>query len=164
MISTIYLAGPIDYVQFDQASRWRHQAAKMLADRGFLPLSPLRGKETYIAAASAKGLPTSEWKSILHRIPIDGEFILTRDLADIDASDCLLVNVGPADARLTGTVAECFYAARVCAPRKMVVAFVEEGQEPCEQTKSPWFGHFFTPQYHVHHSLSSAVDWISLLA
>ena len=41
-MKTVYLAGPINRVSLEEASRWRAEATKELTRKGFLVIDPLR--------------------------------------------------------------------------------------------------------------------------
>lgn len=150
-MAKLYLFGNINGLTLDAAVGWRDRLRKELAYRGHTVLCPLRGK--------SKHLPTDQ---PLHgnypAVVASGDAIVTRDLQDISVADALVGNVGPAHAVMTGSVCEVFHAARVRVPRIPVFAFAEDGA--CPQVKSPWFGGFFTPAYHVHEGVDALLATI----
>ena len=140
-MATLYLAGNIDGCTMDACNGWRERLTAMLKRRGHATLNPLRGKEGCFEKW--------EGRDTGHTVT-DAGVIVTRDLWDLEQADGIIANVGPADAILTGTVCEAFYASRIRRPAIPVFAFVVDGEEPARQVRSPWFGQFFSPAYHVH--------------
>lgn len=153
---TFYLCGNISGLTLEGCNGWRLGLTKALEGMGHRILNPLRGKvclpkDRALTPESCVGLD----------VVTDGAVIVMRDLQDIAESDALIVNVGPRDAMLTGSVCEVFAAAHMSVPRIPAFAYVEDGDEPCAQVKSPWFGGFFAPAYHVHRGRAALLDTVS---
>lgn len=151
-MAKLYLAGNINGLSLGRALGWRDELKAALEALGHTALCPLRGK--------AKHLPTDQ---PLHgnypAVVASAEAIVIRDLQDVSNCDGLLVNVGPREAVMTGSVCEVFCASQL-RPRLPVFAFVVDGEEPCPQVRSPWFGGFFTPTYHVHAGLGPLLSTV----
>lgn len=142
---TFYLAGNINGQTLEGCNGWRLGVTRELERRGHRVLNPLRGK-----TCLPKGQKLTPETCAGLDVVTDGAVIVMRDLRDVEESDALIVNVGPRDAVLTGSVCEVFQAAMGKHPRIPVFAYVEDRDEPCAQARSPWFGGFFSPAYHVH--------------
>lgn len=122
---TIYLCGPINGCTDSECKDWREAAKTALPECEFLdPMRrDYRGREDECA-----------------------EEIVEGDIADIDASDLLLVN---APSPSWGTAMEVFYAYRTSKTVAMVC--------PQEAKISPW------QRFHSHHIFHSFEDAISFI-
>lgn len=118
MSPTVYLAGPITGLNFDEAVDWRTHAQRVLAANGIRGVSPMRAKE-YLRTAgplAAEGYydrPLSNPKGIT-----------TRDRFDCTRADLVLVNFVGAERVSIGTVMELGWAD---ANRVPIVVAMEEG-------------------------------------
>lgn len=127
----IYLAGPIGHKTYKDANGWREEAAAKMAEMGHEAVTPLRGKHVYIGQAQA-----AEAKQLANAAGITPRQIVTRDLADVWASDFLLANL--LDVRANneipvGTCMEIFYAAHVMHLPVVTVT---------NELESPWLHHY----------------------
>ena len=85
-MKTIYLAGAITGLSFNEASEWREWTTQCL-DHRYKILNPLRGYECL-----------NDWEDIGTGLKQDGlknHQVFTRDLIDIDESDIALFNFLP---------------------------------------------------------------------
>ena len=113
---SVYLAGPITNLSYDDATDWREYCKRSLAEHGITALSPLRGKqylggEVNIADKYDKFVLSTE------------RAINARDFYDVTNRDVLLVNLLNAKRVSIGTVMEIAWA---FAARKLVVVVMEE--------------------------------------
>jgi len=121
-LKTIYLAGPITGLTFQQASHgWRQDVEAWLFKRGLLDkvqlLSPLRGKE-YLADQGVLA------KQYLNLHPLSSpQGIVRRDYNDVITCDAVLANFFGATKVSLGTAWEMGVA---YAHQKPVVAIIEE--------------------------------------
>ncbi len=102
-MSSVYLAGPIANLTYDEANAWRLEAIEYLAEFGIRGRSPLRGKEFLREV----GIITIE--SFNQAIASD-EGIVTRDRFDVMNSDLVLSNLLGAEKVSCGTPAEYGWA------------------------------------------------------
>lgn len=117
---TVYLAGPIRDCSYKDATDWRVEAERMLAERGVGALSPMRGKEFLRRrkkiSDSYPDQPTAT----------DGA-IVGRDRSDVRRCDVILAYFLEADKISLGTGVELGWAD---AWRKPVVAVIEDKNNP----------------------------------
>lgn len=118
---TVYLAGPIGSLTFDDANDWREVAEQFFAEYdGIDVLSPLRGKHVLRDHGI---LSTVGYDHLGPRFSDRG--ITTRDRNDVQTADVVLVNfLGTKKASL-GTVMEIAWADSMRIP--VVVAMETEG-------------------------------------
>jgi len=114
----VYLAGPIKFLTYDEASEWREQARDLFEAYGILVLSPMRGKE-YLKSVGV----------------IDGDYpqalstqaaITARDRFDVQRCDLVLFNFLGASVPSVGTCIEVGWAD---AFRKPAVMCLEENTD-----------------------------------
>lgn len=115
---TVYLAGPITGLTFDNATDWRMQAQGFLASRGIQGVSPMRAKEYLrdvgaLAALGYQDKPLSSPKGIV-----------TRDRWDCTNADVVLVNLLGAERVSIGTMMELAWADSARIP---IVLIMDEG-------------------------------------
>jgi nucleoside 2-deoxyribosyltransferase len=82
-MKTIYLAGSINGLNYEQATEWRKTLNKELTLKGFNVLDPMRGKDEL----EGKGI-INDSKTIY-----EPSHILRRDLWDIKHSDIIVANL-----------------------------------------------------------------------
>lgn len=113
---TVYLAGPITGLEFDNAQDWRYRVAQELAGAGIDAFSPLRAKE-YLRSEG----PLEDQYLDLHPLS-SGRGIMTRDRYDCTQRDMVLVNLLGATRVSIGTVMEIAWADLA---RKPIVCVME---------------------------------------
>lgn len=124
---TVYLAGPITGLTFDDAADWRDYAKIELAKFSIKAFSPLRAKE-YLRQVSGTLTVTCEGYGEMHCLS-SPRGIITRDRFDATHCDVLLVNLIGAKAVSVGTVMEIAWA-DLC--RKPIVVAMEPHGNPHE--------------------------------
>ena len=100
---SVYLAGPIAHLTYEEAQNWRTYAIDWLAEYGIDGRSPLRGKE-FLAAVGKIGI-----KEFTDPMASD-RGIVARDRYDVQTADVMLVNLLGADKVSCGTPAEFGWA------------------------------------------------------
>lgn len=104
-MKSVYLAGPIVGLTWEEAAGWRIRAAHEFACVGATALNPLRGKKVW----------EGPWKTSMYDVGADGmpsSDLVKRDLSDIDRADvvlCNLVGVTP-DRAPVGSLIEIGFA------------------------------------------------------
>jgi len=116
-MSSVYLAGPIANLTYDEANAWRLEAIEYLADFGIRGRSPLRGKEFL----RETGIITIDTYS--NAIASD-EGIVARDRYDVESSDLVLSNLLGAPAVSCGTPVEYGWA-DMTRPRTPMITVIE---------------------------------------
>lgn len=117
-MSSVYLAGPIANLTYDEANAWRLEAIEYLADFGIQGRSPLRGKEFL----RETGIITIDTYS--NAIASD-EGIVARDRYDVMNSDLVLSRLLGAPAVSVGTPVEYGWADMTRTP--MITVMEKEG-------------------------------------
>lgn len=118
MRPSVYLAGPITGLEYDDAQDWRTYAVTELDDAGIDAFSPLRGKEFLrdhgpLSEMGYEAYPLSSPRGIM-----------TRDRYDCTQRDMVLANLAGSGERISiGTVMEIAWADLARIP---VVAVLEE--------------------------------------
>lgn len=125
---SVYLAGPISGLTYDQADDWRRIAYDELARGGIHAMSPLRYKEYLRHMVAGELSPTCAGYGELHCLS-SPRGIMTRDRMDATRCDALLVNFLGATRVSIGTVMEIAWAD---AHRIPVVCVMEESGNPHE--------------------------------
>lgn len=118
---SVYLAGPISGLTFDDADEWRVHAMDVLRRHEIDGLSPLRGKAYLRTLGELSAGCAAEGKAGLMSLP---RSIMTRDFYDATHCDVLLVNLLGATRVSIGTMMEvawCFQS------RTPVVCAMEPG-------------------------------------
>ncbi len=119
---TVYLAGPISGLTFDDAQDWRNVATRHLAHYNIQGLSPLRAQEYLRDEGVLTG--TAE-ECLKYKDPMTSSAGLThRDRWDAMRCDVLLVNLLRAQRVSIGTMFEIAWAD---STRKPIVVVMEPG-------------------------------------
>lgn len=117
-MKTVYLAGPITGLTYDEGQDWRTTLEVMFRDVGMRALSPLRGK-SYL-----KTFGKLEDQYIGVHPLSDQKGITTRDRNDCMRSDVVIANFLGAERVSIGTVLECAWADAARVP--LIVVMEEE--------------------------------------
>ncbi len=126
-MKTVYLAGPIDGLTYDDATDWRETATADLADAGIKGLSPMRCK-SYLANVAR--LDNHDQSYGLMSPLSTARGIMTRDRFDATRCDVMLVNLLGAPNPSMGTVMEMAWADLRRTP---IVCMIEaDGSNPHE--------------------------------
>lgn len=104
---TVYLAGPISGLTYDDAEEWRTIAKEALSFNGIKALSPLRGKD-YLRAIGTISATGVEYESL--GILSTSRGVITRDRYDATRCDVLLVYLRGATRVSIGTMFEVAWA------------------------------------------------------
>ena len=107
MHKTVYLAGPITGLTFDECTDWRQHAVRRLASQGIKGLTPLRGKE-YLNSFGKLSGHGREYADA--GVLSTARAVMTRDRFDATRCDVLLVNLLGAKIISVGTVMEMAWA------------------------------------------------------
>lgn len=119
-MKSVYLAGPIDGLSWDESTDWRDHATAVLGFEGIAARSPLRAKN-YLKGHVKLGDTAAHGKlSVLST----ARGIMTRDRFDATTCDVLLANLGGAKKVSVGTVMEIAWADLYRIP---IVAVMEPG-------------------------------------
>lgn len=121
MRKTIYLAGPITGLTFDDADEWRVSARRFLDSKNIDGLSPLRGKSYLKNLGELTAQCLQEGQAGLLSLP---RSIMTRDFYDATTCDVLLVNLLGATRISIGTMMEVAWAYQKRTP---IVCCMEAG-------------------------------------
>ena len=113
---TVYMAGPISGLSFDECYTWREQTQAFLAHRGIQAINPLRAK-SYLR--DSRKIEDCYQDSLLST----QKGITSRDHFDCKRADMLLVNVKDAKTVSIGTCMEIAWAK---AYNKPVVLLIED--------------------------------------
>lgn len=121
---SVYLAGPITGLTYDEGQDWRELVAADLADAGITAYSPLRSKNYLRAFGELEG-GGSAGCSYLGVNPLsEPAGIMTRDRFDCMGRDMILMNVIGATRVSIGTMIEAGWAD---ASRTPIVLAMEPG-------------------------------------
>jgi len=112
---SVYLAGPISGLTWEQATLWRRKATERLADVGITAFSPLRHK-LYLSEETSLGDTYPNYPLSTQR------GIVCRDYRDVRETDCLIANFKDATKVSSGTVMEIAWA---YAHRKPVICILD---------------------------------------
>jgi nucleoside 2-deoxyribosyltransferase len=93
---SVYLAGPISFLSYEESTAWRRDARVRLLSLGISSLDPLRGK-TFLAHKEA-----GEIEKAAALTGLTPNQIVTRDMNDIRKCNLVLANLS--DVRKNGTV------------------------------------------------------------
>lgn len=116
-MKTVYLAGPITGLDYDEASDWRQQATTLLREAGIAGVSPMRNKEFLRGRGVLEGAYPEDILST-------SRGIMTRDRYDCTHCDAVLFNLAGADRVSIGTMIEIGWAD---ANRIPTVGIMEDG-------------------------------------
>ncbi len=119
-LPSVYLAGPIANLTFDEANAWRLYAIDYLADFGIRGRSPLRGKEFL------KDLGVITIDSYTQAIASD-EGIVARDRYDVEHCDVVLSRLLDAPKVSVGTPVEYGWADMTVPRTPMITVMEKEG-------------------------------------
>lgn len=121
---TVYLAGPITGLTYDEGNDWRIAVAADLLEDGIIGLSPLRAKNflRQIGVLDAAGTPDSAYIGLNPLSEPKG--IMTRDRLDSTRSDMVLMNLVGATRVSIGTMIEAGWADGARVP--LVVAMEDD--------------------------------------
>jgi len=113
---TVYLAGPIDGLHYDQAAGWRQDAQDRLEELGFKVYNPMSGKE----CLAGKVIKASEYKD--KGVIFRKDAIVKMDLSRIRWSDIVLINFNTPTLS-GGTLVEVGFAT---ALNKIIIAIIND--------------------------------------
>lgn len=137
-MKTIYLAGSINGLDYDEATLWRKRLNKELTLKGFNVLDPMRGKDDL----ADKGI-INDSKTIYQ-----ANHILRRDLWDIKHSDIIIANmINLGSLPMIGTLMEL---GTCLIEHKSVCLF----NVPKEYTSHPFFYNFI-----ICNNLQDVIDY-----
>lgn len=102
-MSSVYLAGPIAHLTYEEATEWRTSAARVLESYGIQVFSPMRAKEFL----KGRGVITPE---IYADVLASDAGIVTRDRNDVRTCDLVLANLLGAPQVSVGTPVEFGWA------------------------------------------------------
>jgi nucleoside 2-deoxyribosyltransferase len=124
---TVYLAGPISGLHFNECTDWREYAIKSLAQVGIKGLSPMRCKD-YLESLER---PLSSHGRDYEHLGVfsASRSIMTRDRFDATRCDVVLANLAGAKIPSIGTVMEIAWADLSRIP---VVCAIEKDGNPHE--------------------------------
>lgn len=124
MRPSVYLAGPITGLTYDDGQDWRSYAQEKLAEHGIDGFSPLRAKAHLraLGVLDSAGTPDSAYLGLNALSEPSG--ITTRDRFDCMGRDLVLVNFLGAERVSIGTCIELGWAD--AARRPLVVAMEED--------------------------------------
>lgn len=118
----VYLAGPIKGKTYNEATDWRAYAMAVLADRGHVGVSPMRGKEDLKDRGRLFG--TRSDGSYPEQPLSTTQGLFRRDIFDVDRCGAILANLEGATQLSIGT---CMEIQRGYDLNKYVVTVLEEG-------------------------------------
>lgn len=125
MRPSVYLAGPIKGLKYDDAVTWRLHAIARLRDVGIDAFSPMRGKD-YLASDKNIDSSDSNYSAFPLSVP---PAVVCRDFHDCTTRDALLVYLIGAKAVSIGTVCEIAWAHQARIP---IVLIMEKSGNPHE--------------------------------
>jgi len=131
MRPTVYLAGPITGLSYDEATDWRGDAREWLAEHGINGLSPMRDKEylSHIHNLPALKNAKEDYEYAQLGVMSTSRAIMTRDHFDCTRCSVLLVNLLGARRISIGTVMEIAWAWMARIP---IVLVMEPESNPHE--------------------------------
>lgn len=118
---TVYLAGPIDGLTYDEATAWRLTFTQRLDASGISGVDPMRGKEFLSGMRLDHG---TEGRDPFHHPMALDKGIMGRDHHDCMRCDLIIANFLDCKKVSIGTCIECAWR---YAARKPVVAVLEPG-------------------------------------
>lgn len=115
----IYLAGPIQGLNYDEATEWRATAVRELAKIGILGMSPMRAKEYLRKEHDVGGKPLADK---YEAFPLSTmKAIVTRDRLDCMKSDAVIMYLRGAKKVSIGSVMEVAWADAARVPVILVM-------------------------------------------
>jgi nucleoside 2-deoxyribosyltransferase len=121
MRPSVYLAGPIKGLNYDEAVTWRETAKKQLKEAGIDAFSPMRAKN-YLK--NDKNIDSSDSNYSMYPLSVPPA-VVCRDMNDCTKRDALIVYLKGAKAVSIGTVCEIAWAAQARIP--IVLVMEKEG-------------------------------------
>lgn len=118
MSKLVYLAGPIDGLNYSKSTEWRNYAIEELAKNGIVGISPMRAKEFL------KDYPKLTDEISDHVLASDSG-VTTRDIWDVRRSDAILFNLLEAEKVSIGTMIEYGWAS---ALNKPIITIIEDAK------------------------------------
>ncbi len=116
-MKSVYLAGPITGLSYNGCTDWRKSAIEELAKFGIRGVSPLRGKESYLASEKIIQDHYDGW------VMSTPKGLTTRDRFDVTSCDIMLANFLGAQKVSIGTIIEYGWAD---AARKPIITVMEK--------------------------------------
>jgi nucleoside 2-deoxyribosyltransferase len=117
-MKSIYLAGPISGLTFEEAVGWRNEIAPIVRELGYDVFDPLKGKE-FLKGVGEISPATSQHLSVLSQHPN----IVAIDLFRVRQSDILLINFHGCRRVSIGTCVEVTVAHEM---GKLVILIMDE--------------------------------------
>lgn len=119
----VYLAGPIQGLNYNEATEWREQAIKALMDAGLTGMSPMRAKEYLKKEHDVGGKPLADK---YESFPLSTmKAIVCRDFKDCTKSDMVIMYLKGAKKVSIGSVMEVAWAHAARVP--IVLVMEKEG-------------------------------------
>lgn len=115
---SVYLAGPITGLTYDEANDWRNKAREYLAQFNIVAFSPLRGKAYLKNLGELTATAEEEGKAGVLSTP---KAIMARDYRDATSCDVLFVNLLGATRVSIGTVMEIAWVYQLHKPIVLVM-------------------------------------------
>ncbi len=116
-MTSVYLAGPITGLSWEQATAWRREAADYLRRHGVVARSPMRGQEFLAEEEIIKGCNKDSFLT-------SARACVTRDHYDVKHADLVICNFLGAYERISaGTLVEVGWASAIGTP---IIAIGEE--------------------------------------
>jgi len=106
MSKMVYLSGAIGSLSYNKAIAWRMRATKRLGLAEIRTLDPMRGKEHLKDLSEIPALVTEDQVGWIN----SPNWLVHRDLADIQRCDAMLVELTNLDHPYRGTIMEMVYA------------------------------------------------------
>ena len=161
---TVYLAGHISGITYDEATEWRHRAAEQLRrDNAVVSLDPMRGKACLRAHYGDHPLPRlsgDEYRDIpgADEARLHPDAVAMRDHQDVRAGDVVLANLSMVNKRSTGTIVEMALAHGLGKPVCAVI-----GHEDDPNAAHPLVSECIMAEFGGAH-LVPAVSWCARMA
>lgn len=122
---SVYLAGPIKGLNYNEATEWREKAKAALAEVGIDAYSPMRAKD-YLKSDKNIDSSDSNYSAFPLSVP---PAVVCRDFMDCTTRDALIVYLRGAKAVSIGTVFEIAWAHQA---RKPIILVMEKSGNPHE--------------------------------
>lgn len=107
MSKMVYLSGAIGSLSYNEAIAWRMRATKLLGLAEIRTLDPMRGKEHL---EGLDKIPALIYEDNVEWMGNSANWLVHRDLADIQHCDAMLVELTEPDHPYRGTIMEIVYA------------------------------------------------------
>src|SRR6478736_591828 len=122
---SVYLAGPIKGLNFNDATTWRDKAVQGLLSHGILAYSPMRAKD-YLQNDKNIDSSDSNYSQFPLSVP---PAVVCRDFMDCTTRDAIIVYLLGAKTVSIGTVCEIAWAYQA---RKPIILVMEQSGNPHE--------------------------------